>query len=90
MNDTTPDMERRMASMIAERSPAERLRMASSMFDTGTTLLRIGLKKQNRQLSEGQLRAQVFLRLYGEEFSSSEIKRIAVSIHNMNFDAGEW
>lgn len=87
MNDTTPDMEKRFASMIAARSPADRLRMASSMFDTGRTLLRIGLMRKNESISEGQLRAQVFLRLYGEDFASSEITRIASSIPNMTLDA---
>ncbi|MHB1324730.1 MAG: hypothetical protein ACYDGS_00295 [Thermoleophilia bacterium] len=87
MNDTTPDIEKRLATTIATRSPAERLRMASRMFDTGRTLLRIGLKSQNQSLSEAQLRAQVFLRLYGEEFASSEINRIASSIPNMTLDA---
>ena len=86
MNDTTPDMEKRMASMIAERSSAERLRMASSMFDSGRTLLRIGLKRRNPALREGQLRTQVFLRLYGEDFDRSEIIQIISSIPDMTLD----
>ncbi|MHB0867331.1 MAG: hypothetical protein ACYC6B_06580 [Thermoleophilia bacterium] len=86
MNDTTPDIEKRLASMMAARTPADRLRMAGNMFDTGRTLLRIGLKRQNPQLSEGQLRAQVFLRLYGEDFTKSEIMRITSSIPNMILD----
>ncbi len=87
MNDTTPEMEKRFASMVAARSPADRLRMASSMFDTGRTLLQIGLKRQDESLSEGQLRAQVFLRLYGEDFARPEITRITSSISNMSLDA---
>ncbi|MHB1391243.1 MAG: hypothetical protein ACYCXF_08470 [Thermoleophilia bacterium] len=87
MNDTTPDMEKRFVSMIAARSPADRMRMASSMFDTGRTLLRIGLMRKNESISEGQLRAQMFLRLYGDDFASSEITRIASSIPNMTLDA---
>jgi hypothetical protein len=80
MNDTTPDIEKRQASMIAVLSPAERLRMASSMFDTGRALLRIGLKRQNESISEAQLREQIFSRLYGEDFSGTEIKRILTSL----------
>jgi len=57
------------------------------MFDTGRTLLRIGLKRQSESISDGQLRALVFLRLYREEFASSEINRIASSIPNMTLDA---
>ncbi|MHB1324735.1 MAG: hypothetical protein ACYDGS_00270 [Thermoleophilia bacterium] len=86
MNDTTPDIQRRMAAMIAARSPAERLRMASSLFDTGRTLLRIGLLKQNESLNEGQLRAQIFQRIYAEDFTVAEIKEIASRIPNMILD----
>jgi len=66
--------------MMAARSPAERLRMASRMFDMGRTLLRAGLKKRNKTLNEKQLRLQVFLRLYGDDFTGSEIRRIVSSL----------
>lgn len=86
MNDTTPDIQKRMAAMLAEFSPTERLRMASSMFDTGRALVRIGLLKQNESLNEGQIRAQVFLRFYAEDFTVAEIKEIASRIPNMILD----
>lgn len=87
MNDTTADMEKRFASMIAARRPAERLEMASSMFDAGRTLLRSGLKRQNPALDEAQLRAHVFLRLYGADLSNSEISRIVANVPNMKLEA---
>lgn len=87
MRDTSPDIEQRFASMIAARSPAERLMMASSMFETGRSLLRIGLKRQNPAISEEQLRAQMFLRLYGDDFTKSEFSRIISSIPNMELNA---
>ncbi|MBN2210759.1 MAG: hypothetical protein JW709_05120 [Sedimentisphaerales bacterium] len=83
MNDTTSDMEKRMAAMMAARSPAERLRMASDMFDAGRELLRAGLKNHNPLITEDQLRTQVFLRLYGDDFSPEEIRRIASCLPNM-------
>lgn len=83
MNDTTPEIEKRMAAMMAARSPAQRLQMASDMFDAGRELLRAGLKNMNPSLTEEQLRGQIFLRLYGEDFSPEEIRRIVASIPNM-------
>lgn len=83
MNDTTPDIEKRIAAMMAERSPAQRLQMASDMFDAGRELLRAGLKNMNPSLTEEQLRGQVFLRLYGDDFRPEEIKRIMACIPNM-------
>jgi len=80
MNDTTPNMEKQQASMIATLSATERLKMASSMFDSGRALLRIGLKRQNESIGEAQMRAQIFLRLYGEDYSGPEKKRILTSL----------
>jgi hypothetical protein len=76
MSDTMAVVEERMASMMAAQSPAERLRMASSMFDTGKTLLQAGLRRQYKSLSDRQLREMVFLRLYGDDFTGSEARQI--------------
>jgi len=83
MNDTTTAVEKQFISMITARDPAARLRMASSMFDTGRVLLQSALKRQNPALDEAQLRAQVFLRLYSEDFSNTEATRIILKVPNM-------
>ena len=83
MNDTSIDIEARVARMMAAKTPEERLRMASSMFDTVRELVKMGLIDKNGALSEAQLRARVFVRLYGEDFSAEEIKKIAGRIPNM-------
>lgn len=86
MNDTSLSIEKRMAQMIASRTPVERLRMAGSMFDSGKKLLRAGLLNRNGLLNEAQLRTQIFLNLYGESFTHAEIKRIIKTIPNMQLD----
>lgn len=86
MSDTSPEMQKRYRSLIAQKSPAERLRMASSMFDAGITLMRAGLKSRHKGLSEAQLRGQTFMRLYGGQFTGAEIQRIATAIPNMQLD----
>jgi len=84
MNDTTPDIEKRLASMMASLSLVKRLRMASHMYDTARVLLRIGIQRQYQALGEGQIREQVFMRMYGEEFASTEINRITSRIRDIN------
>ncbi|MHB9112360.1 MAG: hypothetical protein ACYC4D_07000 [Thermoleophilia bacterium] len=84
MNDTTPDIEKRLALMMANLSPVERLKMASHMYDTARLLLRIGLQRQYQALGEGQLREKVLMRMYGEDFASSELNRISSCISDMN------
>ena len=86
MNDTSLSIEKRMALMITSRTPVDRLRMASSMFDTGKKLMKAGLQNENGLLNEAQLRAQMFLKLYGESFTHAEIKRIVTTIPNMQLD----
>lgn len=86
MNDTSLSIEKRMAQMIASRTPVERLRMASSMFDLGKKLMKAGLQNEKGLLNEAQLRTQMFLRLYVECFTHDEVKRIVNAIPNMQWD----
>jgi len=72
--------------MMALKAPVERLRMASSMFDAGKKLVETGIRQQFGALNEAQMRAQVFIRMYGKEFSKSEIKKILDKIPNMQLD----
>ena len=86
MNDTSPDIEARVARMMAERTPTERLQMASSMFDTVKEIMRAGLLHENPSLNEAQLRARIFVRMYGDCFTREEIRKIMKSIPNMQWD----
>ena len=87
MSDTSHDIEERLIRMMIAKSPAERLRMASSMFETGKRLIVAGLLKENPSLNNAQIRARTFLRLYSDIFTSEEIKVIVQGIPNMQLDA---
>lgn len=87
--DTTPDVYKRVTSMLASRSPAERLRMASRMFATAKALVRIGLEQQNQELDEREIRTLIFLRLYRRDFSTAEINQIITSMPGMKLRAIE-
>jgi uncharacterized protein YneF (UPF0154 family) len=86
MNDTTPDIEQKLAQILAERTPTERLRMASSMFDTARKLMRAGLLHENPSLTEAQIRARMFVRMYGDCFSKEEIRKIMEHLPDMQWD----
>ncbi|MHB0937953.1 MAG: hypothetical protein ACYDCO_08860 [Armatimonadota bacterium] len=77
MSDTPSHVERRMLALYAERTPTERLRMASGMFDTGIALMKAGILGQQPDLPEDELRITIFRRLYGDCFSEEELGRIA-------------
>jgi hypothetical protein len=86
MNDTSIDIEARVDRMMAAKTPEERIRMASSMFDAARKLVEAGLRDQYGEMSEAQMRARVFERMYGEDFSEEEIRKIAGKIPNMQLD----
>lgn len=77
MTDTTQELETRFRQLVLSQSPAKRLAMACSMFSTAKALVRAGILKTERvdQVSE-DLRGRVFLRLYGEDFETSQRNKI--------------
>lgn len=83
MSDTSQEIATKFAAMIAERSPEERLRMASDMFDAARALATAGLKAQNPGITEEELRGQLFLRFYGTDFDDGELRRIASHLPKM-------
>jgi len=65
-----------MLALYAERTPTERLRMASGMFDTGIALMKAGILDQQPDLPEDELRIAIFRRLYSDCFNDEEMMRI--------------
>ncbi len=86
MNDTQAKIEQRYKQMLLSKSPLERLQMASRMFDSGRKLVLSGILKERPRLNSSQLRARLFLRLYGGDFTAADRERIIKKIPNMQLD----
>ena len=86
MHDTSKDIEERMFRMMAQKTPVERLRMASSMFDSGKRLMAAGLRKEYGPLTEAQLRARIFMRMYRQDYSDAEIEKIMKHLPDMEWE----
>ena len=69
MNDTSPDMERRHRALLLQRTGEERLKMACSMYDTATALVRASILAQHPQATPSEVRQTMFLRLYGQDLA---------------------
>lgn len=82
MHDTPREIEDRLWAMYAERTPEERLRMVFSMFETAKALLRAGILHEQPDLSEAEIRRELFLRLHGNDFSPEERDKIGRYIMN--------
>jgi hypothetical protein len=89
MNDTPEVVERQVMRMFARRSANERLRMASSMFDSARKLVEAGLRNDHPTLGPSQLRARMFVRLYGDCFGRAELEKIVAHIPNMQLE-NDW
>lgn len=81
MRDTSKEVERRYREMMLSKTPLERLRMASRMYDAGRKLALSGIKQEG-DLNAEQLRAALFMRMYGADFSADECRRIVGSVES--------
>ena len=86
MNDTSTKIKQLYNEMLLSKSPLERLRMASRMYDSAKKLAISGLLKGRQHLDPSRLRGELFLRIYGNDFSVTERERIMKKISNMKLD----
>jgi len=63
MNDTTPEIEKKVHEMMMARSGAERLIMGSAMFDLARKIVIASLPKD---LSDEEFKRRLFERIYGQ------------------------
>ncbi len=86
MSDTTTQIQQRYKEMLMSRTPTERLRMVSRMYDSGRKLVISGIQNGRQELNASQLRGQLFLRMYGSDFTAADRKRIINKIPDMQLD----
>jgi hypothetical protein len=80
MDDTPENVKQLYNEMLMSKSPAERFKMAGRMFDAAKKLVIAGIFKERPDIGESQLRAEIFLRMYGNDFSPVERDRIVQKI----------
>ena len=90
MNDTSSKMKQIYNEMLLSKSPLERLRMASRMYASVQRLAISGLLKEKQNLDPSKLRGELFLRIYGNDFSVADRERIMEKIPNMQFDTDSY
>jgi hypothetical protein len=73
MNDTTSAIKKKLNQIYFDKSGEEKLLMALKMFETARDIVISSLPKN---LSDKQLRKELFLRFYGSEFDDNTKKKI--------------
>ena len=76
MKDTSPHIEQKFREMLMARSNEERMLMGISMFYTAQHIVISSIKNEHPNISEEELRVQIFLRFYGSDFSDGEKEKI--------------
>lgn len=76
MNDTSPMMEKKMREMIQSKDPIERLKMGCSMYQTSRYLIERAILEENPLISKGDLKKEIFLKFYRDDFSPQECEKI--------------
>ncbi|SEH06427.1 hypothetical protein [Candidatus Venteria ishoeyi] len=80
MNDTSPEMAAKVQALYMRRSGEERMRMCLEMFDFARQLMTANLQTQGYEGAE--LRKQIFLRTYRDDFSKEMLKKICRKIED--------
>jgi len=79
MNDTDPDIAELVRQRLMERSGAERVMMASGMFETAKAMVLASLPPG---LSEIETKRRLVERFYGDEVDASAFVEYLRSIEN--------
>ena len=76
MNDTDPKMKAKMIEMIVKKTPEQRLAMGCSMYDFAKQLATSSILQKNPGISRTDLKQELLLRFYGQDFDETERKKI--------------
>ena len=76
MNDTDTAIESRYREMLMRLPPQERLLRASGMFSDAKKLVEESIRQQMGQLTEVEMKTELFKRFYACDFSPRELAAI--------------
>ena len=77
MSDTPPDVGAAFTALLMQRTEGERAMMAFEMFDLARALMTADIRSREPNISESELRVQIFERTYGNDFDAGDRARIA-------------
>ena len=80
MTDTPPEVEARMATLLAARSGSDRVRMISEMFELARMLIVANIRANHPAITDAELRALIFDRTYGDDFDRVARDRIVARL----------
>ncbi|MBU1105398.1 MAG: hypothetical protein KKB51_01925 [Candidatus Riflebacteria bacterium] len=80
MNDTSMAVEIRYREMLMRLSPLQRFHMASGMFTDAKILVEESIRQQMGQITDAELKTELFKRFYACDFSETELAAITAHL----------
>ena len=78
--NTRKSIEQLYHEMLMSRSGEERLRMGCSMFDFAKEIVRSSILERDPNISERDMKKEMFLRFYGQDFNSEQKVKILAAL----------
>lgn len=76
MNDTHPDIAVRFQNLMMLKSGEQRLLMGCSMYDAAKQIVRSSIYDKYPQISAGQMKKEIFIRFYSQDFNQPDVEKI--------------
>ena len=76
MNDTHPEVAVRFRNLMMGKTGQKRLLMGCSMYDTAKEIVRSSIYNRRPGITEADMRREIFLRFYGQDFSRAEREKL--------------
>ncbi len=76
MSDTPSDVTMLLDHRYRERTAADRVRMAASMFGTAVALARAGIQSQHTGATDREVRALLLRRLYADQLGEATLSEL--------------
>jgi hypothetical protein len=80
MLDTHADIAVRFKNMMMHKSGEQRLRMGCSMYDAAKQIVRSAIYESHPEVTDIEMKREIFLRFYGHEFSPADRKKFITAL----------
>ncbi|MBL7135505.1 MAG: hypothetical protein ISS81_02790 [Candidatus Marinimicrobia bacterium] len=81
MKDTDFVIEERFREMMMRKSGEERMLMGFSMYETAKQFVVSSIKNNNPNISLSELRQEIFLRFYGNDFNKINKEKVIIYLN---------
>jgi len=80
MFDTHPDIAIRFRDLMMSKTGEERLLMGCSMYDTARQIVRSSIYNNRPEITDDEMKKEIFLRFYGREFSRADREKLLTAL----------